>query len=227
MPTLRVPHRDPEPHHVVGIVETPDEFSMSIKPPPVSFDMIEDLGRVCGSIKAMAELGASKCDEQTLRRISRLVMIERELRNIVHADILHKRSVDHRHSVLFPAYRSFDDASDGDGVKLIVQDLQAVWSGEKWVGDGACTLNKWANGGGRATTRWVGGDKPEVPCVYHPYSPKTWPQRAVIMHTSFDQWRVGERAVTGRSYIPPRESFGFFDLKPGDYITGELYVEIC
>lgn len=226
-PVEPTPAPVPKPEFA-GATETPDVFAMGIKPPPVNFDMIEDLGRICGSIKAMAELGASKCDEETLRRLSRLVMVERELRNIVHADILHKRAVDIEHSVLFPPFRMFDEgAHDGGGVKLIVQDLQAVWNGEKWVGDGACTLNKWKHGPGQDSTRWVSREEPNVPCRFYPYSPQTWPQRAVIMHTSFDHWRVGERTVTGRWYIPPLQYFGFFDLKPGDYITGELYVEIC
>ncbi len=226
MPIMRLPADAVPPTQDMSkppsVTETPEQYAMGPKPPPVNFDMIEDLGRTCASIKAMAELGASKCDEQTLRRLSRLVMLEREMRQIIHADILFKRGGleeqkdEHSRgseSMLFPAYRSFHDA------RLIVQDLQAVWDGQKWAGDGACTLNKWSQGS--HPTKWYDKDT-----ICWPYA-TVWPQRLLIMHTSLDAYQVGERRMTGRSYIPPVQYFCFYGLKPGDYITGELYVEIC
>lgn len=187
------------------ITETPERFAMGVKPPPVTFDMIEDLGRVCDSIKAMAELGASQCDEETLRRLARLVMVEREMRQIVHVAALHKRTKD---DALFPPYRDFDDT------KLIVQDLQAVWDGKKWTGDGACTFNKWH----LTPLAPVAGRELYLMNAY---------QKALIMHTSMSEYRVGERNVSGRNFIDSSQYFQFHDLKVGDYITGELYVEIC
>lgn len=201
--------------------ETPEQYTMGVKPPPVNFDMIEDLGRICASIQSMAELGGRKADEQTLRRLSRLIVVERELRQIVHADILHKRTNNLNDGALFPHVREFDDVvAEGGGVRLIVQDLQAVWDGTKWVGDGACTLNKWGHGSsdvhekGRSFKR-------------HHYS-ASYPKRALIMHSSWSPWGVvGERLVSGRWFIPPVQNFSFDDVQPGHYITGELYVEIC
>ena len=230
MPVIRQPEpRENKPLGPVTLTETPEQYAMGPKPPPVTFDMIEDLGRICASIKAMAELGGSKADEQTLRRLSRLVMIEREMRQIVHADILFKRSNindDTEGSALFPHYRSFPDVRDGGGLRLIVQDLQAVWDGTKWVGDGACTFNKWHHGGGRQLINWMGERNSPVEAETQHYQ-TVWPQQLLLMHTSMSMFRVGERNVSGRQFIPPMQNFAFFDLKPGDYITGELYVEIC
>lgn len=200
------------------VATTPDALAMDIQPPPVSFDMIEDLGRICGSIKAMAELAGARADEQTLRRVARLIMVEKEMRKIVHADMLLKRgglSEDADTTTLFPHYRTFHD------YRLIVQDLHAVWDGSKWCGDGACTFNKWFHGSAPNRTQGEAEDH-----VQHRYfMPEV--QRAMIMHTSMDDYTVGERRVSGCHYIPSTQNFSFSRLKPGDYITGEMYVEIC
>ena len=222
MPAFRQPAAEIEQRPAklttpVAISETPDQYSMGIKPPPVTFDMIEDLGRVCASIQVMAELGGRKADEQTLRRLARLVMIERELRQIIHADILHKRQVlngEHDAGALFPHYRDFHDC------RLIVQDLQAVWDGEKWTGDGACTFNKKFLE--VTDSQWYGKQ-----VKAYQYKEGSWPRRSLIMHTSMSSYQVGERTESGRVFIPHSQWFTFFDLKSGDYITGELYVEIC
>ena len=47
------------------------------------------------------------------------------------------------------------------------------------------------------------------------------------MHTSMSEYVVGERMVSGRQFILGIQNFYFIELKPGDYITGEIYVEIC
>jgi len=204
------------------IIETPDQYAMGPKPPPVTFDMIEDLGRVCASIRSMAELGGSKADEQTLRRLGRLMLIERELRQIVHGDVLHKRmrgDPAKDESVLFPIYRTFPNMRDGGEISLIVQDLQAVWDGEKWVGDGACTFNKWAQG--TSKNRLDGKD-----ALCHDWS-APWPKCALFLHSSMSEYLIGERVVSGRQFLPSMQWMRFIDLKPGDYVTGELYVEIC
>jgi hypothetical protein len=64
-------------------------------------------------------------------------------------------------------------------------------------------------------------------CKAYQYKEGSWPRRSLIMHTSMSSYEIGERIESGRAFIPHSQWFQFYDLKVGDYITGELYVEIC
>ncbi len=187
---------------------------MSIKPPPAPFDAAADHDRYLDSIERLAkDLRAGHREGSLLlHQIGRLALVEQTLKTLAVDGEFKRPGVntnDLDAGCLFPAYRSFLDVRAGHEIRLIVQDLHAVWNGAEFEGDGSCTLNK------------AGGDRE------HPKGSFTWPQRAMIIHSNRDPWgRVGERNVHGRWFIPPVQNF-YFTLQPGDYVVGELYTEIC
>jgi len=214
---------------------------MNIKPPDVPFDVAEDHARTLGSIEAFARM-MREGDRKTgnlLRQLQRLTMIERVMRSLVGDGEAPRALINEANDLsLFPHYRVFRERwprtqqgtiADADyphpinEVRLIVQDLAVVWNGEEFEGDGSCTLSKYLRKVDQKANPWVMSTGTPIIAT----GDMCWPKRAWIFHASRDPWGiVGEFAATGRTFIPPVQNFSLA-LLPGDYIVGELYVEIC
>ena len=201
---------------------------MSIQPPPVPFDVAEDHALTLGSIEAFARIMRESPGKSgnMLRQLQRLTMIERVMRSLVGDGEAPRALINEANETsLFPHYREFQDDKIPGGVKLIVQDLAVVWTGEAFEGDGSCTLSKHLSKVQQHPNPYIMGET-GIPFILSG-TLGSWPKRAWIFHSSRDTWgRVGERTAHGRTFIPPCQNFSFA-LLPGDYIVGELYVEIC
>ncbi len=180
---------------------------MSIKPPPVPFEAGVDHERTLTTIEHFAKLlrTGPRTKGNLLRQLHKLTLIERTLKSLLGDGEAPRAMINgDNDNTLFPSYRTFYDQRENREIRLLVQDLCAVWNGKEFEGDGSCTLNK--------------------ACQTQSF---LWPKRAWIFHVSRDPWGlVVERTATGKTFIPPIQNFRF-ELQPDDYVVGELYVEIC
>lgn len=189
---------------------------MSIKPPPVPFEAGADLERMIGSATAHLKHLQGRGGAEAMRDLQKMSMIERALRDLAHGKAFGEESANREGEKLFPSYRSFPDVREGGSMNLLVHDLAVVWNGETWEGDGACSFNKFEDG------RYDDSGKLIVSygCP--------WPKRLTIMHSSWSPWGiVGERSAESRTHLAPVQNMRLRGMKPGDYLVGEMYLEIC
>jgi len=177
-----------------------------------------------------------------MRALTRMVMIERALREMAHGD-MHTRwdTNEEGHNDLFPGQRKFkvhvypndphklhsgkSNESEIQEIGLLIHDLCVVWDGEKWEGDGACSFNKFECGRYKRNYDFIKGKEEELLTLAY-LCP--WPKRLTVMHSSWSPWGiVGERLAESRTHLPSVQNMQLFGMKPGDYLVGEMYLEIC
>lgn len=186
------------------------EQDLTTAPPPAPFEVGGDIERTVDATIAMLEGLRYQGGEDALRRLARLTVIQKAVQGLVgeHATFgrLSNDSLFARHIDLPPDHPSGYH-------RLLVHDLNIVWNGETWEGDGACSFNQ--------RCRWA-DDKTRL--YFEPRSPEFL---NVIRRSGALKLTMGEREWDTTGHIPSGQTMRMCDMKPGDYLLGELYLTIC